>query len=240
MTRRRKWIWAGVGVLVLVLLGVTLGPFIYIHFIKEKAPASLASGCAATDATTPQNTAGGPSFAATGDAIDPSTADGTWNVTTGSTAGYRVTENLFGQDTTAVGRTSEVAGSATVAGGRVTAAKFDVDMRHFKSPENRRDQQFNGPIMSVDQFPTSTFELTQPVALPAAGATVAANGNLTLHGVTKPVTMQMSALDCGPYVDVVGSTKIVFSDFSIPQPSAPGVSTSSDGTLEVKLKLVKA
>lgn len=240
MTTRRKWITALVAVAVVAILAVTLGPFIYIHFIKEDAAASLVSGCAATEATTPANTAGGPSFQATGQAIDASKAEGTWNVTAGSTVGYRVTENLFGQDATAVGRTSEVTGTLTVSDGQVTAATFDVDMRHFKSPESRRDRQFNGQIMSVDQFPTAKFVLTEPVPLPSAGATVPAVGDLTLRGVTKPVTMSMSALDCGPYADIVGSTKIVFSDFSIPQPSSPGVSTSSDGTLEVKLKLVKA
>jgi polyisoprenoid-binding protein YceI len=240
MTTRRKWITALVAVVVVAILAVTLGPYIYIHFIKKKEAASLVSGCAATEATTPANTAGGPSFQATGKAIDPSDAAGTWNVTTGSTVGYRVTENLFGQDTTAVGRSSEVTGTLTVSDGQVSAATFDVDMRHFKSPESRRDRQFNGPIMSVDQFPTAKFVLTQPVPLPDAGAATPAVGDLTLRGVTKPVTMSLSALDCGPYVDVVGSTKITFSDFSIPQPSSPGVSTSSDGTLEVKLKLVKA
>jgi polyisoprenoid-binding protein YceI len=240
MTTRRKWITAGVAVVVVALLAVTLGPYIYIHFIKKKEAASLASGCVATDATTPQNTAGGPSFKASGNAIDASTADGTWTVAPGSTVGYRVTENLFGQDTTAVGRTSEVTGSLTVADGQVTAATFDVDMRHFKSPERRRDAQFNGPIMSVDQFPTSKFVLAKAVALPGADAPTPAEGNLTLRGVTKPVTMSMTALDCGPYADVVGDTKITFADFSIPQPSAPGVSTSSDGTLEIKLKLVKS
>src|SRR4051794_28444935 len=108
MTTRRKWITAAVVVAVVAILAVTVGPFIYIHFIKEDAASSLVSGCAATDATTPPNTAGGPSFKATGQAIDASKAGGTWDVGSGSTVGYRVTENLFGQDTTAVGRTSDV------------------------------------------------------------------------------------------------------------------------------------
>ena len=37
-------------------------------------------------------------------------------------------------------------------------------------PEKRRDAQFNGPIMSVDQFPTSKFVLASAVALPGADA----------------------------------------------------------------------
>ncbi len=241
MTTRKKWLTAGITVAVVAILAVTLGPYIYIHFIKGEEAESLVVGCADTSATTTATTTGGSAFAPTaGNAIDTSKANGTWTVAPGSVVGYRVKENLFGQSTTAVGRTTDVTGTVSVDGGKVTAASFEVKMASFHSPERRRDSQFNGRIMSVDQFPTSTFVLSQPVALPTTGASTPALGDLTLRGVTKPVTMAMTALDCGTYVDVVGNTTIVFDDFSIPAPSAPGVSVGGDGLLEVELKLVKS
>jgi polyisoprenoid-binding protein YceI len=240
MSTRKKWFTAGIVVAVLAILAVTLGPYIYIHYIKDEEAESLVVGCADTSATTTATTTGGSAFeAAAGDAIDRSKAEGSWTVSPGSVVGYRVKENLFGQSTTAVGRSSDVTGTVTVDGGNVTAATFDVQMNGFHSPERRRDGQFNGRIMSVDQFPTSKFVLSQPVALPPADGSAQAVGDLTLRGVTKPVTMTITALDCGTYVDVVGSTTIVFDDFSIPAPSAPGISVDDNGLLEVELKLVK-
>ena len=241
MTTRKKWLTAGIVVAVLAILAVTLGPYIYIHFIKGEEAESLVVGCDDTSATTTATTTGGSAFTVTaGNVIDASKADGTWTVAPGSVVGYRVKENLFGQSATAVGRSPDVTGTVTVDGGKVTAATFDVQMKSFHSPERRRDGQFNGRIMSVDQFPTSTFVLSQPVALPAKGSSASAAGELTLRDVTKPVTMTMTALDCGTYVDVVGTSTIVFDDFSIPAPSAPGISVESNGLLEVELKLVKS
>jgi polyisoprenoid-binding protein YceI len=240
MTTRAKWLTAGVVVAVLAILAVTLGPYIYIHFIKGEEAESLVVGCDDTSATTTATSTGGSAFTITaGHSIDASKADGNWTVAPGSVVGYRVKENLFGQSATAVGRSSDVTGTVTVDGGNATTATFDVQMKSFHSPESRRDGQFNGRIMSVDQFPTSKFVLSEPVALPVKGASTSAVGDLTLRGVTKPVTMTMTALDCGTYVDVVGSTTIVFDDFSIPAPSVPGISVESSGLLEVELKLVE-
>ena len=62
-----------------------------------------------------------------------------------------------------------------------------------------RDNIIKSRGLETDAFPTATFELTQPVELPegidTAGASVpfSATGNLTLHGVTKAVTLDFDA-----------------------------------------------
>ncbi len=81
----------------LVVVGVG-GPFVYIHFINGPAPAPLAL----------------PSPKATTTKTSSSAIDGTWSVGKGSIVGYRVEEVLVGQNTTAVGRTSEVTGSIAI------------------------------------------------------------------------------------------------------------------------------
>lgn len=233
-----KWAIAAVVVIVLALVA---GPFIYINVIKEDEAGSLESGCAATPTSAAEATTGGSAFTSSGGGspIDASAVEGTWTVGPGSTAGYRVVEVLFGQDTTAVGRTTDITGQLTVAGGQVTAADFEVDMTTLTSPEARRDAQFNGRIMDTATFPTATFTLTAPAELPTDPATNAttATGDLTLRGVTEPVTLDVVAVDCGDSLDLVATTDIAFADFSIPDPSAPGISTQDHGLLEVKLTL---
>ncbi len=117
--KRKRLIIIG-AVVGVVLLVVVVAPFVYIHFFNGNTPKklSLSSGDGGTTTTAPA-------------VIAP--LAGTWTVGTGSTAGYRVDEVLFGQSTTAVGRTKEVTGSMTITGTTVTAANFSVDMTTITS-----------------------------------------------------------------------------------------------------------
>src|SRR6185295_9827782 len=105
---------------------------------------------------------------------------------------------LFGQSGTAVGETKSVTGSLTIAGTKVTAANFSVDMTTIASGEGGRDGQFQGRIMDTADFPTATFELTNPVDLapvPKDGVLTnySASGKFQLHGTTKAVTFALTA-----------------------------------------------
>ena len=84
-----------------------------------------------------------------------------------STVGYRVTEDFVGglTNSEAVGRTHDVTGSLTIAGTTVTGSDFTVDMSTVKSNKSQRDGQFQGRIMDVAQFPTATFQFTEPIQL---------------------------------------------------------------------------
>jgi polyisoprenoid-binding protein YceI len=222
------------GVLVLVALAVG-GPFLYINVIEGKQPAALNLGDVPASS---QPTAGGT-------AATPGTVDGTWTVSTGSQAGYRVHETLAGQSTTAVGRTSAVTGSLTIAGASVTAATFTVQMGSVTSDRSQRDEQFQGRIMDVSQFPTGSFVLTKPIrlgTLPAIGktVTVTAAGNLTLHGTTKPVSFSMSAKRSATQIAVTGDITISYGEYGIPNPSLGGfVSVGQSGTIEFLLVTTK-
>jgi polyisoprenoid-binding protein YceI len=259
----KTWMKWAIGAVVLVILAVTAGPFIYIHWIKDDAPSAFtlapvdsvatdattaaptdtsAAGTTATDSTTPAATTGDTTAATTGDS--GSGVDGTWNIGTGSEVGYRVTEVLFGQDTEGVGRTSSITGSIDIAGAQVTTGSFEVDMATVTSDESRRDGQFNGRLLQTDEFPTATFTLTAPIELgsvPAEGQqiTATATGDLTLHGVTKSVTFDVQAQLAGGQIQIVGSTDIVFADYSIEQPDTGGITTQDHGLLEFSLFLSK-
>jgi polyisoprenoid-binding protein YceI len=212
------------GVLGIVLLGVG-GPFVYIHFIESKAPAKLKLSSASPVAGSTASTV---------------PIDGTWNVTTGSEAGYRVQEVLLGQNNTAVGRTSSVTGDLTLSGSRVTAATFSIDLTTVKSDQARRDAQFNGRIMNTATHPTATFTLTQPINLPSIpqpGVDITASGigQLMLKSTTKPVTVTVTARRAGNSMQVSGSIPITFSEWGIPNPSFGPVSTEDHGLIEFLL-----
>ncbi len=198
---------------------------------SESAPSSTAAEAPATT----QNTGEG--------AGDP--VSGTWVVAPDSEVGYRVSEVLGGIDTTGSGRTNQVSGTLTIAGTRATAAEFTVDMASITSDSDRRDGQFRTRIMTVDEFPTATFVLTQPIdfgTAPAEGAqiTASATGDLTLRGVTKTVTFDLTAQYENGRVGVLGNIPILFSDYEIPDPSNGIATVKDNGSLEFVLLFDKA
>lgn len=163
--------------------------------------------------------------------------DGDWLIAEGSEVGYRVDESINGFDTTANGRTQAITGTFTIDGTVVSAGDFTVDMTTFQSDESRRDGQFDGRIMAVDQFPTATFVLTAPIdfqQVPTDGSTITATatGDLTLHGTTKSVTFEVEATFANSRVGVLGKIPVVFADFGIPNPSVATITTEDNGLLE--------
>jgi polyisoprenoid-binding protein YceI len=226
----KRWTLVGVVVAVLVLVG---GPFVYIHFIEGKAPAPLTiNDTIPTDASATPTTA-------------LSSLDGTWKVASGSLVRYRVKETLVGQHATAVGTTTAVTGQFALDGASVPSASFSVDMTQVTSNRSQRDGQFQGRIMDTADFPTATFVLTSPIALGSVPAnsvvvTPKATGKLTLHGTTKTITFTLSAERTGNNVKVNGSIPITFSDYNIDNPSGGPASVGNTGTLEFLLLLAKA
>ena len=186
---------------------------------------------------------------AAGDTTSPPTTtlaslDGTWKITSGSTAGYRVKETLFGQSATATGRTTAVTGEFTLAGTSVSTASFSVDLTQVSSDRSQRDGQFQGRIMQTSQFPTATFVLTKPIdigSVPANGVEITpkATGKLTLHGVTKTVTIALTAKRTGNTIQVLGSLPITFADYNINDPSGGPATVGKTGTLEFLLVLLR-
>jgi polyisoprenoid-binding protein YceI len=222
--------WIAGGVVVLVLVGVG-GPFVYFHFIQDD-PAPKFSLETVTTVTTAPGTKAAP-------------LAGTWDIGSGSEVRYRITETLFGQSGTAVGKTSSVTGSMTIEGTQVTAAAFTVDMTTFASDSGRRDGQFQDRIMETSTFPTATFTLTTPIDLspvPADGAqkSFEATGKLQIHGVTHDVTMTLNTRRTGNTIEVQGNPTITFSDYDINDPSGGPASVGDSGELDFLLSLQPA
>jgi len=230
MRKRWKWLVGGIGVL--VVLGLA-GPFVYIHFIEGPAPAklSLPTSSAVTTST------------ASGRSSPSSAVNGTYHVGSGSEAGYRVSEVLVGQHATAVGRTSKIWGSVSIANDVVTSGTFGVDMASVVSDQSQRNAQFDGRIMDVARYPTATLTLTAPIALgtvPPVGAkaTYRASGNLAMHGVSRAVRFTLTTERTTGGIYALADIPIVFARWDIANPSVGGfVTTADSGTLEVLVDL---
>lgn len=178
---------------------------------------------------------------------------GSWTVATdvGSFAddtatfvGYRVQEDLAGIGAnTAVGRTPEVTGTVTLDATTVTEATIEADLTALESDNGSRDGQLRGRGLETDAFPTATFVLTEPLdlgAVPAGGETVAvdATGELTLHGVTREVTLPLELVLEGDLAAVTGSLEITLADYRIEAPVGFRVVSIEDtGTFELQLFL---
>ena len=218
-----------------VLLGGTAaiaGPIVYRDLIVGEAEA------APTVMAAPSPTAGTST-------IDPAELSGTWTVSDGSYAGYRVDEVLNNTDVTVVGRTEEVTGTLTVEDLTLTAADLTVDVASITTDSSSRDDYFRDNALRVSEHPEATFTLTGPVtavATPVVGEvqTLTATGDLTIAGVTRNVSVELEAVLNDGSGQVAGSIPITFADFGVEAPNLGFVSVEPDGFVEFSLVIAPA
>ena len=104
-----------------------------------------------------------------------------------------------------------------------------------------RDGQLGRQGIQTDQFPTATFLLTEPIELgsvPPEGEPIFATavGDLTLHGVTRNVSIPLAAVQQGDVVGVAGSLTFTWEDFGMEQPTSMRVvSLANDVTMELQV-----
>lgn len=222
--RRGTKVAVGVGAAVVVVgaAALIIGPGLYADWANE----------AAADAPTLEQSAV--------PLPDAEAAAGTWTVSDGSFAGYRVEEVLQGNDVTVTGRTEDVTGSVTVADGTITDASIEVDVASVATDEAARDAYFRDQAMQAGEFPTATFELTEPAPIEEGATSVELTGDLTIHGVTQPATVEAEVAGdaaSGDVVQVIGSVPITFADFGVEAPSLGFVTVEDEGSIEFSLQL---
>ena len=250
--RNTRRLYAAVAVVAVLL--VAFGAWFFV--IRSDAPSEASLDSALSSISTPST---GGSTPATG-ASTPSTGgstpaaatpgatgvNGKWSpdTTKPNFLGYRVGENLVGVGTTtAVGRTSAVTGEITVAGNKVTAAKITGDLTKLASDKAMRDNQLRNQAIETSKFPNAVFELSEAVTLPDAFArgdilTTTLKGKLTLHGVTKDVSVPVEGKMQDGLMVVVGSIDILFADYNIGKPQGASVLSIDDhGLMELQLFL---
>jgi polyisoprenoid-binding protein YceI len=224
-----------IAAIAVLAIGAVAGPWVYINLIKDDAPEALTLEPSTTTIAPESSTT--IAVESTTTIAPASTIDGEWRVVAESIVGYRVKETIVGQKTEGVGRTSEIIGSLTIVDKQVTAAEFTVDMTTLVSDSTRRDRQVNTRILDTVNFPTATFTLKEPItltpeALAGSDFSVDTTGTLTLRGVTKDIDLTLIARLVDDVIEVNGSIQIVFTDWSIPDPSISSIIVVDRGLLE--------
>ncbi len=177
---------------------------------------------------------------------------GSWKVAASSRGpkstfvGYRVDEKFAGgiATKTAVGRTPDVAGTVTVSGDTLEAAKVRADLTTLESDRSQRDAAMHARGLETNTYPNATFTLTKPVRLPKIRAgrvfTMKATGQLTLHNVTRTISADLEAKGSATTFEVTSVIPIKMRDYKIDPPDVAGFVTVQDhGDLELNLTLTR-
>jgi len=239
--RRKLWIALTAGAALVVLVGVGIWYFVFrdtapdkvnIESASESVDEEQSSSSTDLDGTWTVDTSIG--------SFDPDTED-----YTSAWVGYRVQEELAGIGAkTAFGRTPDVSGTLTIDGTTATAVDVEADLTTLESDDGRRDGSLARQSIETSQFPTATFALTEPIdfgdVADGEPVKVDAVGELTLHGVTREVTVPLDAKLEGDTIIVTGSIDILFADYDIEKPSSAAVlSVEDQGVMELQLFFTK-
>jgi len=173
-------------------------------------------------------------------------------VDSGSSATYRVREQLAGLNfpDDAVGSTDSVTGTLIILpDGSVDSAhsKLTIDLRNLKSDQDMRDGYVKNRTLETDKFPTAEFVAKRlqgvPNPLPApdrpTGQTgFQLTGDLTIHGVTKEVTLNGYATYSKDVVAGRAMTDFTFATFGLTKPSLARLLSVDDKIqLEINFRL---
>lgn len=172
---------------------------------------------------------------------------GVWSVGHGSVVGYRVREKLLRLPASndGVGRTSAITGAFRIAGDgsalRVEKGmRIDVDVSKLKSDDERRDDHMRTMAIETDLYPTATFVTTSDIVLPGdvtsgGQASVSVTGDLTIHGVTRSVSIPLHAQHAVGRIEIVGTLAFPWDYFEMKRPNLSYVTVEADPTLEFQL-----
>jgi polyisoprenoid-binding protein YceI len=210
------------------------------------ALAVLAAGCGTAQPQAAPTAAPPTAAAAT---PGPAAASGPIRVTLapdGNEARYRAQEQLTGRPLgEAVGRTAAVTGSISLSPqGAILPdqSKVMVDLRGLKSNEDRRDNWIQRNTLQTAQFPNAELVPREapglPTPLPTSGeATFKLVGDLTVHGVTRPTTWDVTTRFAESQVEGSASTRVKMTDFNMEPPRVgPVLSLEDELTLELDFR----
>ena len=234
--KRNLIVAAAAGIAVIVLAGV--GGYVYFFSNLRSSPASLALSASPTAST----------------ATSLTSLAGTWTVSTGSQARYRVKELFVGETAKhdAVAQTSSVTGTMTVTGdatgyqvSAITVAADVTSLHSIDTVAGRNVSQRDGIVsrqLEVQQFPKATFTATSasvPGAVATAPVDVTVPGKLTIHGVTMDVTATAKAQVVGDKIEIAGSAAINMTEYGVSPPQVPFPTVDPTATVEFDLFLTR-
>ena len=154
----------------------------------------------------------------------------TFQVGEGSEATFTVTEQLasLSLPNDAVVRTNALSGHVSLDG---QESVIEIDLLQLSSDSSYRDRYIRERMFA--NHPTGTFTVQGLDELPdgfADGDMVSAqvDGDLTVRGITTPLTFDVEARDDGDVVFIIGRTTFSWDQLQIPKPTANSVVSVED------------
>lgn len=140
------------------------------------------------------------------------------------------------------GSFSKVNGTITVDRDNLEKSSVDavIDVASITTSNEKRDAHLNSPdFFDTAKYGTSTFKSTSWKK--TGEDTFDVTGDLTLHGVTKPVVLQVTLLGFGPgprgqLSGWEGSTKLKKSDFGVQGPAMLSKALGDEVTLHITIE----
>jgi polyisoprenoid-binding protein YceI len=161
-----------------------------------------------------------------------------FSIDTGSSAKYVVREKLaqLPVSTDAVGTTTDITGDIFLTNNGLASGQtssFKVDLRTLKTDEALRDRFVRDNTLQTGQFPFAEFIITGITPFPAnyvegTEASLNITGNMTIHGVTKPMTFTTKARRAGGSLTGIADVDFKMTDFNITPPDVR-LAKSEDG-----------
>jgi polyisoprenoid-binding protein YceI len=210
------------GLVVLVVVAAIVAVFALFGGIGGAGSPKAASGTVTAPTLAP--TKNGTVFT-----IDPS----------GSQATFTIHEVLFGQSNTVIGKTSQVAGQILVNGqdpSQSQLGQIKVDLSALATDNDLRNRTLQNRILETTD-PSNQYAIFVATSLKGLPSSIAAGqpvsfsivGNLTMHGVTRPVTFaaQVTEQSATKLTGQAQST-VRYADFGIAIPDVPSVTGVGD------------
>ena len=142
-----------------------------------------------------------------------------------SSAGFTMKATLH----TVEGKAGAVSGEFTLPSppgpdGFAVTGRIAIASKTLDTGNGSRDKRMRTEILSVERFPEIVFVPSAVVGkfesfLPGSTAKVDLKGDLTIHGVTRPATIALTATFNEGGLVADGTTSISFLDFGVPDPS---------------------
>lgn len=119
----------------------------------------------------------------------------------------------------------------------VNALSFSLPVTNLKGKEDLLNTRAH-KALKADQYNKITFKLSKADVVPAQKV-IRAAGNLTIGGVTKPVTLQTTYTVNGDELIVKGSKALKMSEFGLKAPSfmMGALKVADEVTIDINLKL---
>lgn len=226
---RRRWMVLTLVAVLLTVVAITGGPWLYSRLMTAAAPAPLAL-------TTP-------SRAPSNDPSTPLVLDGSWRVAAGSQAGYRIGEVLSGTSLEVVGRTDEVTGAVTITAGAMSLVTVVVQTAGIATDESARDTYFRRAL-DTSTYPEATFTASGPVdvsglATATAPLSVDVPGTLTIRDRALDVTATVQVQRTEAGLEAVGGITVTLADLGLTAPKLPTLTVSDPASVEFRLDLTR-